>query len=665
MAGVNVKMGVTGVSQFKQSMKESESAVKALNESLKVNESNLKLTGDQETYLKNKTQILNEAIKKQTEVVKHSQEALESMRKNGVSETSTAFQNMRAKANNALAKLIDMKTELKNTESGAKDAGDALKNIGKGVAWDNVAEGIGKINNSLQTAARSAIRIGKTIARSAMDSTQWADDILTRSTQYGVDAETLQRMENVAEYIDTDVDTIISAKDKLAKNRETLPELLGLTTDGKSAEDLFWETGDAIMALDDSFDKAEIAQKVFGRSWRELLPLFTAGREQYEELMETQNVLTNEQVQQLGAADDAIKNVQQQIELMKNQFWADNADKITELLQWTIDNKDAVVAALGTIAGGFGLLKMGELAANVGKVVNGFKELGWLGGGSGSGGGAGGVGSSVAKTAAKSGVLKAAKAALTGSVGKDLLLGTGVAGGVTLVALAPALLAQNAAYAESEATRQRRLSVAGTSNSLEAQFLAKAAEALNIAWGENQDYAAVQELLMGMKNRSGIEMSKLHNMLSGSTTSQGNYTWNELQRLWNGEALDTGRLVATLEAVTDAYEQAVQALEPEFAPDAQEQLQAQADSMTVKVAAQLVYPEGEGFANGLPFVPYDGFPAILHRGERVLTAGQNKNYTFNNNTYFGGVNLNNAQDIDALVDSIDRHNRRQSRGYGA
>jgi hypothetical protein len=63
-------------------------------------------------------------------------------------------------------------------------------------------------------------------------------------------------------------------------------------------------------------------------------------------------------------------------------------------------------------------------------------------------------------------------------------------------------------------------------------------------------------------------------------------------------------------------------------------------------------------------VPYDGYLSVLHRGERVLTASENKNYTYNSNTYFGNVNLNNGLEIDALTDSIARQNRRQRSGYG-
>lgn len=33
-------------------------------------------------------------------------------------------------------------------------------------------------------------------------------------------------------------------------------------------------------------------------------------------------------------------------------------------------------------------------------------------------------------------------------------------------------------------------------------------------------------------------------------------------------------------------------------------------------------PTPKGYAKGLPYVPYDGFPAILHKGERVLTADE-------------------------------------------
>ena len=143
------------------------------------------------------------------------------------------------------------------------------------------------------------------------------------------------------------------------------------------------------MNMGDAFDKESAAQSIFGRSWRELIPLFKTGRDEYQKLLEEQTVLSEEQVTKLGNVDDLFKSIEQEIQQMKNQFWAENADKIMELLQWLIDHKDAVVFALTAIAGSLAAMKIAEFAANLQKVVQGFKGLGLGGGAGGTGTGTG------------------------------------------------------------------------------------------------------------------------------------------------------------------------------------------------------------------------------------------------------------------------------------
>jgi hypothetical protein len=48
---------------------------------------------------------------------------------------------------------------------------------------------------------------------------------------------------------------------------------------------------------------------------------------------------------------------------------------------------------------------------------------------------------------------------------------------------------------------------------------------------------------------------------------------------------------------------------------------------------------GGGWANGLSYVPYDGFPAILHEGERVLTAEENKAYNNGSSGNTSGITI--------------------------
>jgi hypothetical protein len=666
MADISTNMSVKGLSEYKKAMKDAAASVKPLDAELKLNEATYKATGNSATYMSNKVGLLKAQIEQQTKVVQNAEAALKEMEKGG-NKSGTAYENMRRQLTNATTSLWNMRAELQNVESGAKSADTELGKIGKGVNWENVTSGIKDITEQLRNGAKAALDFGKRIARSAMDSTSWADDIITRSKQYGVDTETLQKMDRVAEFIDTDVDTIIDAKDRMSKNRESLSDLLGISSDGRPVDDVFWEAGKAIMNLGDGFDKADYAQKIFGRSWRELLPLFSAGREEYDALMNSQNVLTDEQVQKLGAADDAFKSVQQQAEMLKNQFWADNADKITGLLQWLIDNKDGVVVALTAIGGAFGAIKIGEFALNLGKVINGFKSFGFFGGG--NSGASAAQAASTGATAGGGGLMTWAK--------NGLLAGLKAAGptlGVTAAALLPAWLAMNDTWNQSEAQRQARIGAVGTSESVNAQFVRRAAEAVTIRNGQNADFGAIEELLMGLSSRQNQQKAELYNVLKNAAPTQGSNTWGLLNRLWGGEAMDMGTMHEMLENITDAFasaESKVQVpVEPAVEDGAAEAISKEIGTVPVTVTPQIggligMFLGGGSHANGLPWVPYDGYLSVLHRGERVMTASENRNYTYNNNTYFGNVNLNNGLEVDALTESIARNNRRKNSGYGA
>ena len=545
-SGVNVKMGVSGIAQFKQSISDAKQSIKTLDAQLSLTEKQFKATGDSESYMAEKTALLQAKLEAQKSVVQGAESALQQMAARGVDRSSQAYQNMYRQMIQAKSGMLDTENAINGISTASEKAGenvnemnDDLKNVGKGVAWENITNGLGKVIDKLESGAKAAINFGKKIAQSAMDSTGWADEILTTATKYGTDADTIQRMRNVAEIVDTDVDTILNAKSRLAKNKDSLADLIGLNASGMSLDEAFWKAGEAIQAMTDEFEKEEAAQKVFGRGWHDLVPLFTEGQEKYNNLMAEQNVLTNEQVERLGKADDAFKKVQQQVELMKNQFWADNADKITELLQWIVDNKDGVVTAVTAIGTAFGALKLGEMALNVAKLVDGFKSLGVIKGGKAAASAAGSGG-----TLAKAG----------GFVKTALTSGAAVPAAVAAAAIAPALFANAADDQRVEAKRQSRLASASMMGpGVDSEFLTRASNALGLKWhGGNE--SEVLSILMGMKDRSDLQKAQLQAQLNGSSTSQGNITWNELQRLWNGtEEFDSARLNATLESVTDSY----------------------------------------------------------------------------------------------------------------
>ena len=687
---ITTKMGVTGLSGYKKAMGDAAASVKTLDEALKLNEEQLKLNGDQEVYMANKVRILKDRIEAQRKVVQNAEAALKEMRENGVDPSSKSFQTMQQRVFSAATKLTSMKTELRNVESGAQGAKNEtaamnteLQNVGKGIAWQNVSDGLHKITDSLQSGARAAVNFGKKLITSAKGATGYADEIKTIVAQYedmGLSADRYQRMKNVEEFIDTPVEAILTAQQRMQKatassgGKKTLEETLGISLSGQNAEDLFWEIGDALMNMGESFDKESAAQTMFGRSWRELVPLFKAGREEYEKALSEQNVLTDEQVDKLGQADDAIKSVEQEIELLKRQFWADNADKITDMLEWIVDNKDGIVTALEVIGGAFAAMKIGQFAIDIGQAVNGMKELIGLGGGNAGAGAGTGTAASGAKAAATGGG-KGWIATAAGAVKDFFLGGAGTAALVTGTALAPAMIAMNDTWAKSEEKRASRAESARTSNSPDAQFLARAAEALVLRNGQNQDYEAIKDLLMGLESRQNQQRAELYNTIQqyAPTTSDGNYTWNQLMRLWAGEEIDLGAQNALLEAVSNAFQGKIDAenapkvpIAPEVQDGAAADISEQIGVIPVAVTPQVIGGVDGEHANGIWAVPFNGYHAILHKGERIVPAREvAASRNFSSNLYVESMYMNNGQDADGLAAAMAAAQRRTMSGYGS
>ena len=445
--GLNVKMGVSGLSKFRQDIKSAKSSMKTLEEALKLTEKEFKATGDREKYMTEKSQLLNVKLETQKTILAKAEAALKSMADNGVDKASTAFQTMQQEVLKAKQNLVDTETEIKNlgtdTASAAQSADDLstnLTNVSKISSFDAVIKGIDSITAGIENASKKAFKLGQQFVKAALGAGSWADDLKTEADKWGISTDQLQRMQMTAQIIDTDVDTILAAQQKLRKAATgsswgDVEEILGIKLDGQSSEDLFWQVGDAIMNLGDEYKKEEAAQAAFGKSWRDLIPLFKAGREEYEKTNESWTTVSEEQVEALGDMNDEYTKLQTNLETLKKTALAEFAEPLKEAmtaingllaefnewlkseegqafvqnvigalkdgLNWIVENKGTVVTAIGAIAAAFGGLKIASGTLKFLEMIQGFKGLGaGAGAAANAAGAASGAGASAAGSAA-------------------------------------------------------------------------------------------------------------------------------------------------------------------------------------------------------------------------------------------------------------------------
>lgn len=355
MAGIDVKMGVSGIAQFKSAMQQGAQSVKTLDAALKKNEAQYKATGDAETYMQQKTQLLQKQIAAQQEVCSQAEKALEAMTRQGVDPASRAYQQMQQNLLNAQTALLGMQTDLNGVSTGAKGATDSarqmnteLKNIGKQVDYQAVINGIGKITDGMEKAATSVVKFAGNLWDTMRDAASWADDKLTLAQMYGISVEDLQKMEKTAEIIETPVEAIIKARQKLSTGLATgfsaeqtqWLETMGLIETGKygarvksyeNAIDFLWDLGEGFKKLESPIDKDAAAMSLLGRNYLEYEAMFDAGRGEYDRVMGTWDVVAEENVEALGELDDALVALDSEFETVKYTALSTLAPAFTEL----------------------------------------------------------------------------------------------------------------------------------------------------------------------------------------------------------------------------------------------------------------------------------------------------------------------------------------------
>ena len=723
MADVTVKMGVSGVQQFKSGITDAQASVKTFDAALKANEKQLKATGNAENFMQAQTTLLNGKLKEQEKIAKNAEQALKQMEANGVKTTSKSYQDMQRKLIEAQSAMLDTQMELDGLGTKAADAtgktdklGDSLGGLNKKISLDQVISVVDKLSAGMENAAKKAIQLGEDLWNSIMDSAKWADNTATMAQMYGIDIDTFQRMQKlVTNGLDTSVDALLNAQSKLNKNigkgnketMDTMRELGLMFSTGKGEEhlitedsvELFWKAGQALMQLDDAFDKEAAAQAMFGRSWKELIPLFTEYKslDEYNAALEEQNVVSEDTVKNLTELNDEVGKLIGDFETLKTetigslapaltkgaealdgllsrileyldtpegkqalddlgkaveglfsdlgsidpesvvQGFSDVFNKVVGGVQWIVENKDTVVGALEAIVIGWGALKITGGALEIVKLIQGISGL--------AGGG----------LTAEAGAAGAAAGASWGASFASAVM-----------AAAPWLIGL-----------YTLLNPAGSANE-DIDTMLSNGQVTQAGWEHwNNNLDQWQDRLNKVGNRYGdlgtlISTPEARNII-GNLTIDDEEVFRQLEEelglkpvdvnvdpvVGENAAADIAEQIGTVEIngvvhFTDENGNNVGVTSDFFG----------AGEPTGKVRRPT--KKLPGHANGLFSVPFDGYTAVLHKDERIVPAREvaaSRNY--NSNLYVESMYMNNGTDAAGLAAAMAAAQRRTMRGYGS
>lgn len=368
MPNINTRFTLSGEKEYKQAISEIGSGMNVLNSEMRKVQSAYAQNADSVGALSAKNDVLERKISTQTEKIEYLRAALQqSAEKYGEADKRTM--QWQASLNNAEADLNNLNNQFDENKKKIEESGKEMGNLGDVVngltsklgiqlpdSMKSSMNAMGSLDASslalaggFAAVAAAIVKAEKAMISMTKESAAFADNIITLSMQTGQSTQQLQEFAYASELIDVSVDTLQGSLTKLTNNmQDTMNgtgnakasfEALGVSVtnaDGsmRSANDVFYETIDALGQVKNETERDAMSMDIFGRSAQDLNPLIIQGSKTLkayaDEAHNVGYVLDDEALSALGAADDAYQRLQKTQEGVKNQLAVEFAPYLEE-----------------------------------------------------------------------------------------------------------------------------------------------------------------------------------------------------------------------------------------------------------------------------------------------------------------------------------------------
>lgn len=411
MPNINTRFTLSGEKEYKQAISEIGSGMKVLDSEMRKVQSAYAQNADSVEALNAKNDVLERKISTQTEKLDYLRAALQqSAEKYGEADKRTM--QWQTSLNNAEAELNNLNNQFDENKQKIAESGKEMGNLGDVVngltsklgiqlpdGMKSSMNAMGSLDaQSLALAggfaavAAAIVKVEKAMISMTKESAAFADNIITLSMQTGQSTQQLQEFAYASELIDVSVDTLQGSLRKLTNNmQDTMNgtgnakasfDELGVSVtnavDGsmRSANDVFYETIDALGQVKNETERDAMSMDIFGRSAQDLNPLIIQGSKTLKAYADEAHnmgyVLDDEALSALGAVDDAYQRLQKTQEGVKNQLAVEFAPYLEEFY----GDATQGVKDLGKAIKDSGIVDaFGMLLETVGDILNPMSDL--------------------------------------------------------------------------------------------------------------------------------------------------------------------------------------------------------------------------------------------------------------------------------------------------
>lgn len=399
MPNINTKFTLSGEKEYQQAISKIGDNMRMLNSEMRKVETAYARNADSVEALTAKNAVYQKEIDKQKEkietyrkAVKAAQDAQDAQNKKleeaaktldkgsdeyksiaeGAETARKKVEKWQTSLNNAEAELNNLNNKLDENKEKIEESGKETGNLGDVVSGltekfgIKLPEGMQKSMNSMGSLNTTSVKIAggfvalavaiakaeKALIQMTRESAEAADDIVTLSSVTGMSTDSIQELNYMADLTDVSLDRI---RDSLKETTNKMQEAATGTGDAyeaynklgveitdvdgqlRSAEDVFYDTIDALGEMKNKTERDALAMDLMSESAQELNPLIEIGSDglkQYaQEAHSMGYVLDNEALTALTEVDDAYQRLQKSQEGAKNQLSAEFAPYLTEFYE--------------------------------------------------------------------------------------------------------------------------------------------------------------------------------------------------------------------------------------------------------------------------------------------------------------------------------------------